>query len=388
MRAKISTPHRPHRHEPLRPGPEQAAPPAPEQYPPRAPTTGPVTDEELELGRRNHSAPLEALQWPLTPPGLHYTVVHFDIPDVQPETWRLRVHGAVEHPLELTLSDLQRRPRRTATVTLECAGNGRGRLDPRPQSVPWDTGAFGTAEWTGTPLAPILEEAGLAPEAVELVFTGADRGVQGGLEQDYARSLPVAVALEGDLILAYEMAGAPLPPQHGYPLRLLVPGWYGMASVKWLTAIDAVTEPAHLFQNEGTYRYSQSAEDPGEPVTRQRVRSLLIPPGIPDFFTRRRTVDAGPTMLRGRAWSGTGPVRRVEVGIDGHWMEAHVEPPPGPHAWQEFSAAWVADPGPHTLACRATDSAGNIQPLAQDWTYQGMGNNAVQEVAVEVRRSP
>lgn len=382
MRGKISTAHRPHRHEPAPPGP------SPEATPPHAPTTGPVTAEELELGRRNHSAPLEALRWPLTPPGLHYTVIHFDIPEIQPESWRLNVHGAVEHPLELTLSDLQRRPRRTTTVTLECAGNGRGRLGPRPQSVPWDTGAFGTAEWTGTPLAPILLEADVAPEAVELVFTGADRGVQGGLEQDYARSLTVAEALDGDLLLAYEMGGAPLLPQHGYPLRLLVPGWYGMASVKWLTQIEAVIEPAHLFQNEGTYRYSQSAEDTGEPVTRQRVRSLLVPPGIPDFFTRRRIVDAGPTMLRGRAWSGTGPVTRVEVGIDGRWMDAHVEPPSGPHAWQEFSAAWVADPGPHTLACRATDATGTVQPLAQEWTYQGMGNNAVQEIAVDVRPSP
>ncbi|MGT2463190.1 sulfite oxidase [Sinomonas atrocyanea] len=371
MRAKISTQHRPRRHETAAPAPNP-------------PSTGPLTAEELELARRNHSAPLEALRWPLTPPGLHYTVVHFDIPYLDPETWRLRIHGAVEHPLELTLSDLRRRPRRTAAVTLECAGNGRGRLEPRPPSIPWDTGAVGTAEWTGTPLAPILEEAGLAAEAIDLVFIGADRGVQGGLEQDYARSLTADEAMDEHVLLAYEMGGQPLPPQHGYPLRLLVPGWYGMASVKWLTSIEVLDRPAHAFQNERTYRYSQGAEDPGEPVTRMRVRSLLVPPGMPDFFTRRRSLDAGPTMLRGRAWSGEGPVVRVEVAIDGVWTDAHVEPPTGEHAWQEFSVVWVAVPGPHMLASRATDAAGRVQPLEQAWTYQGMGNNAVQEVTVEV----
>ncbi|WP_413249876.1 sulfite oxidase [Sinomonas flava] len=316
---------------------------------------------------------------------MHYLVVHFDVPQIDPESWRLRVGGAVEHPLELSLSDLHRRPRRTVPVTLECAGNGRARLDPRPVSMPWDTGGFGTAEWTGTPLAPILQEAGIPSQAVDVLFTGADRGIQGGLEQDYARSLAVADAMEDTLLLAYEMDGRPLPPQHGYPLRLLVPGWYGMASVKWLTSIDVLTEPAHAFQNESAYRYSQAADDAGEPVTRMRVRALMVPPGIPDFASRRRLMDAGPTMLRGRAWSGHGPVQRVEVAIDGHWADAHVEPAPAEHAWQEFSFAWVATPGSHTVGCRATDAAGTVQPLEAPWTFQGMGNNAVQEIEVEVR---
>lgn len=396
MRAKISTPHRPHRHEAGSPAasPDAAGSPAraageggsaPALAPPRPPITGPVTGEELELARRNHSAPLESLRWPLTPPGLHYTVVHFDIPDVRPEDWRLRVHGAVEHPLELTLSELRSRPRRTAAVTLECAGNGRGRLEPRPPSIPWDTGAVGTAEWTGTPLAPLLAEAGIAADAVDLVFTGADRGVQAGLEQDYARSLRAADALAEEVLLAYEMGGAPLPPQHGYPLRLLVPGWYGMASVKWLTSIEVLDRPARVFQNESTYRYSLAADDPGEPVSRMRVRSLMVPPGLPDFFTRRRSLGAGPTTIRGRAWSGEGPVVRVEIAIDGVWTEAQVEPPTAAHAWQEFSLVWVAAPGAHTLASRATDAGGRVQPLEQAWTFQGMGNNAVQELTVDVR---
>jgi hypothetical protein len=158
-----------------------------------------------------------------------------------------------------------------------------------------------------------------------------------------------------------------------------------MASVKWLTSIEVLDRPARVFQNESTYRYSLGADDPGEPVSRMRVRSLMVPPGLPDFFTRRRSLDAGPTTIRGRAWSGEGPVVRVEVAIDGVWTEAQVAPPTAAHAWQEFSLVWVAAPGAHTLASRATDAGGRVQPLEQAWTFQGMGNNAVQEITVDVR---
>ena len=204
----------------------------------------------------------------------------------------------------------------TTTVTMECAGNGRARLSPRPISQPWLGEAVGTAEWTGTPLRPLLEEAGPLDEAVELVFAGADRGIHKEVEHDYERSLPIADALRDEVLLAYEMNGAPLPPQHGFPLRLVVPGWYGMTSVKWLTRITAVREPFEGFQ-QLAYRYRQEPEDDGTPVTRMDPRSLMIPPGIPDFMTRSRIVDAGRHVLRGRAWSGWGPIERVEVSADG-----------------------------------------------------------------------
>ncbi|WP_427018991.1 sulfite oxidase [Pseudarthrobacter sp. P1] len=344
-----------------------------------------ITRDELQLASRNHAAPLEALRWPVTPPGMHYLLIHFDVPQLDPEAWRLRVHGAVGHELELDLAELASRPRRSLTVTLECAGNGRSRLDPRPLSQPWDLGAFGTAAWTGTPLGPLLAEASLDPDAVELVFTGADHGVQGGVEQDYARSLSVADACADDVLLAYEMDGRPLAPQHGYPLRLLVPGWYGMASVKWLASIEAVRTPFAGYQQAVAYHYQHDAADAGTPVSRIRVRSLLVPPGMPDFMTRQRLLAAGPVLLRGRAWSGTGPVVRVDVGIDGIWSPAQLEPAAGPQAWQEFSCVWVAAPGTHRVACRAWDAAGSVQPLEPEWNYQGMGNNAVQAFDVEVR---
>src|SRR6476646_4983027 len=202
-----------------------------------------ITLEELQLAARNHALPLEALRYPITPVGLHYLLIHFDIPAVDAETWRLEVGGRVARALSLSLDELKERPCRTLAVTMECAGNGRALTEPRALSQPWLLEAVGTAEWTGTPLAPILDEAGLDAEAIELVFSGLDRGVQGEVEHAYERSLPVAEARRDEVLLAYAINGQPLPPQHGFPVRLLVPSWYGMTPVKWLRAISAVDEP-------------------------------------------------------------------------------------------------------------------------------------------------
>ena len=353
--------------------------------PPSPPTDGPLTSEELQLAGRNRGMPLEAMRYDITPTGLHYLLVHFDIPAVDPATWRLRLGGLVDRPIELSLDDLRARPGRTIPVTLECAGNGRARLSPRPLSNPWLFEAIGTAEWTGTPLGPILDEAGLHDGARELVFTGADRGIQGGTEHDFQRSLSIDEARRPEVMLVYAMNGEPLQPQHGFPVRLVVPGWYGMASVKWLREIEAVGEPFQGYQQVKTYRFKADADDPGEPVSRIRVRALMAPPGIPDYFTRRRLVTAGRVSLTGRAWGGRAPIARVEVGIDGDWADAALGPSIGEFAWQPWSFDWDATPGKHLLACRATDADGERQPLTAPWNYQGMGNNSVQSIAVTVR---
>ncbi|MGF9662720.1 sulfite oxidase [Arthrobacter crystallopoietes] len=354
---------------------------------PAEPSTGLITEDELLLASRNHAMPLEMLRWYATPAGMHYLVIHWDVPAVDPETWSLRLHGAVHRELQLGLDDLRARDRRTLDVTLECAGNGRSLLKPRPVSQPWVLGGVSNAVWTGTPLSGLLAESGLEPGAVELVFTGEDRGFQGGVEQPYARSLPVEVAASDDVLLAYEMNGQPLMPQHGFPLRLLVPGWYGMTSVKWLRSIEAVTTPFEGFQQSVAYRFQQDAEDPGTRVSRIRVRALMVPPGEADFATRRRVLAAGPAVLEGRAWSGHGAVTAVSVGIDGMWFRAHLEPAVDRYAWRRWTFPWVASEGTHELMCRAEDTAGNIQPLEPEWNYQGMGNNAVQRIEVTVRPS-
>ncbi len=346
-----------------------------------------ITPEELQLAARNHGMPLEGMRYDVTPVGMHYLLIHFDVPEGDPAGWTVDVVGRVRTPLRLSLDDLRARPALTMPVTMECAGNGRARLRPRPVSQPWLSEAIGTGEWTGAPLAPILEEAGLEADVVDIVFTGADRGVQGGVEQEYERSLNVGEAMRQDVVLAYEMNGRPLAPQHGSPVRLLVPGWYGMASVKWLTRITAVTEPFAGFQMDA-YRVRSHADDPGTPVTRMQPRALMIPPGIPDFLTRRRIVDAGRHELVGRAWSGWGPVVGVEVAVDGGpWRPALLGAAGGPHAWVSWTFGWDAEPGERLLACRATDATGRTQPDDQRWNHHGFQNTTVQRVPVTVRAS-
>ncbi|HEX2027269.1 MAG TPA: molybdopterin-dependent oxidoreductase [Nitriliruptorales bacterium] len=263
---------------------------------------------------------------------------------------------------------------------------GRARLRPRAVSQPWLHEAVGTARWTGVPLADVLGEAGLDDRVVEVVFTGADRGVEGGIEQHYQRSLAVEDATRADVLLAYELNGQPLPPQHGAPVRLVVPGWYGMASVKWLTAIDAVDTPFHGYQQATAYRLRTDPDDDGIPVQRIAVRSLMIPPGIPDFLTRRRLVRGGPCELQGRAWSGAGAITRVEVSVDGGatWHDAERGAPVGRHAWTGWRWTWKAEPGEYELCCRATDGEGRAQPLAHRWNLGGYAVNTVQRIAVTV----
>jgi DMSO/TMAO reductase YedYZ molybdopterin-dependent catalytic subunit len=346
-----------------------------------------ITLDELQLSGRNHSIPLEALRHDITPIGLHYLLTHFDIPKVDAETWQLEVGGLVEKPLALTLADVKTRPARTMPVTLECAGNGRALIEPRPVSQPWLQGAVGTAEWTGTPLAPLLEEAGVAAEAKEIVFSGLDRGIQGESEHAYERSLPVAEAMRDEILLAWEINGQPLPPQHGFPLRLIVPGWYGMTHVKWLRSIAAVAEPFTGWQQDVAYHVRSSEDEQGEPVTRIKPRSLMVPPGIPEFLSRTRFLEPGRCEVEGRAWSGRAPVSRVEFSDDGGetWADAELGAQVGEFAWRGWSYAWDAAPGEHELCCRATDEAGNVQPLAAEWNWDGVCNNAVQRVQVVVR---
>jgi DMSO/TMAO reductase YedYZ molybdopterin-dependent catalytic subunit len=217
------------------------------------------------------------------------------------------------------------------------------------------------------------------------VFTGADRGFQGGEEHDFARSLSIADARRPEIMLVDEMNGAPLQPQHGAPVRLLVPGWYGMASVKWLTRIEAIDHAFQGYQQVRTYRFKDSADDLGEPVQQIRVRALMAPPGMPDYFSRRRLVDPGLVTIRGRAWSGTAPIEHVEVSVDGEWSEAALERPIGRFAWRGWGFDWDATPGEHELSCRATDAHGTVQPLEMPWNYGGMGNNGAQTVRVTVR---
>ena len=331
--------------------------------------------------------PLEALRWDLTPVGLHYVLIHYDIPEVDAASWRLRVGGLVERPLSLSLDDLRARPASEVAVTMECAGNGRAQLEPHVESQPWLLEAVGTALWRGVPVAALLDEAGLGEGATDALFTGLDRGVEGGEEQLYQRSVSLEELRACDALLAYELNGVPLPPQHGFPLRLVVPGWYGMTSVKWLSEISLSDAPFDGYQMSQAYRMRSAEDEVGEPVSRIAPRSLMVPPGIPEFLSRSRVVTAGPCELHGRAWSGEGEIVGVEVSTDGgaSWAAAELgDAALGRWAWRAWSFRWDAEPGDYVLCCRARDGAGNEQPLEAPWNVGGYMNNSVHRVSVTV----
>ncbi len=329
----------------------------------------------------NAESPLAGLREPVTPTPLHYVRSNFPLPD---HDGTLAVGGAVARPLTLTLDDLRALPAATLTVTLECAGNGRVGLMPLPTGEPWTGNAVATARWTGAPLHLVLERAAPLAAGVEVAFEGADHGpYRGGPDIHFVRSLPLARARDPEawVLLAYAMNDEPLTPDHGAPLRLLVPGWYGMASVKWLARIAVLTEPYEGQFQTKSYMYEWPNRE-REPVGTMRVKAAITDPAP------GATLPAGPYTVRGRAWSGTGPVTAVEVSVDGagEWQPARLDPPSGPYGWQAWSFDWAASGvGRHVLRARATDAAGNVQPDSPPWNRLGYGNNAVQVLVLDVR---
>jgi len=221
------------------------------------------SDKETTLAFRNHGHFAEFLNQSVTPLGMHYLLVHFDVPNLSAENYEIALGGRVRTPGRVSLADLQARPHVTEPVIMECAGTGRSTFSPRGIYVPWLKEAVGNYEWTGTPLRPLLEEAGLLDDAVEVLFTGWDTGVDLGVEHAFERSLPIKEALQDGVMLAWAQNGQSLLPQHGFPLRLIVPTWYGMASVKWLRAITVLNQPFRGIEQAKVYRYQKSATDPG-----------------------------------------------------------------------------------------------------------------------------
>ncbi|MEM7258275.1 MAG: sulfite oxidase [Pseudomonadota bacterium] len=342
------------------------------------------SEAEVGLANRNSGTLLETLRSDVTPVGAHYLLNHFDIPHVESaDDWQIQLHGCFKQPHTITLPALRDLPQITQRVTLECAGNGRRHIEPRWPSQPWGIEAVGTADWTGVSLASVLNAAAPDNNCREIVFHGCDVGIDGGKVHNFARSLSVKRAMHEHVMLVFAMNGQPLAPQHGFPLRLIVPGWYGMASVKWLNRIEAIDHAFQGHQQVGTYMYRDKRTDAGTPVTEIRVRSLLIPPGIPDWSTRRRLIKPGKVTITGRAWCGGGVgVDKVELGVNDQWIEATLQPSSDRYAWRLWQAEWQATSGQHMLRCRATDANGNRQPTEPQWDTAGFGNNSVQQVEV------
>ena len=348
-------------------------------------TDGVFSQTEVGLANRNSGVLLETLALDVTPTGLHYLLNHFDVPLLDENEHRLSFSGAFDSPYTLTMNDIKALTQVTMPITMECAGNGRAGMSPRSFSMPWMYEAVGTSQWTGTPLAPLIEKANPKTDVVEFSFMGADYGYDKGEGHFFGRSLTLEQIQDLDVLLVHTMNGLPLLPQHGAPLRIIVPGWYGMASVKWLRSIQALTQPFDGFQQVKTYRFRKNEEDPGRPITTIRVKSLMVPPGVPDWTSRKRFVNAGPVTLTGRAWSGAGvAIKQVEVEINNTWHTAELELNNDRYAWSKWTLDWLAQPGEYKLRCRATDVNDNIQPLDPPWDMAGFANNAAQTVHVFV----
>ncbi|MFI8521775.1 sulfite oxidase [Streptomyces sp. NPDC085481] len=357
---------------------------------PRGPGATAWSPETVTTDPYNAETPSAALTEPVTPAGALFVRDHFGVPRTAPDAWRLRIEGAVRTPYTLGYDELAALPHRELEVVLECAGNGRGTMTPRPPGLPWGQRAVGCARFAGVPFGSVAERAGVDPAAVEFVFTGADSGSVHGRPAAFERSLPLPVALHPDTLLATHLGGAPLTPEHGAPVRLVVPGRYAVADVKWLVGVRAVTVPfAGVFQTE-EYVYVDARGTPEGPVTALRVKSLITAPEPDEDLRRGRA-----TVVRGRAWSGEGvPVRRVEVRAvpedepeaeSAGWQDADLEAPSGPYAWTGWSYRWTPrSPGRYRVLARATDAHGATQPDQAPWNAHGYGCNTVAAVDVVV----
>jgi DMSO/TMAO reductase YedYZ molybdopterin-dependent catalytic subunit len=325
----------------------------------------------------NRPTPISALLDDVTDTRVHYRRNHFSYPMIDTGSWRLPITGAVDHAYQLSLDDLRARPRRSAAVLLECAGHRRTDFQPPISGVQWNIGALSQAEWVGAALADLLAEAQLRDDAVEVVLHGADSGAFSGIDgvHTFSRSIPIAKAMHPDTLLAYEMNGTLLPVEHGAPVRALVPGWYAMDSVKWLTSIEVVTEPFRGVFQEHDYRFQPA----GSSGIGTRIDEMLVH----SLFATISDGDQVPTdvAISGIAWGGGG-IASVEVSVDnGPWQPATVKDS-GPYQRSLWSVDLALAAGQRELAVRATDVAGRTQPVAPIWNQRGYVNNSVQRIRV------
>ena len=335
--------------------------------------------------------PIAALDRPITPNPLFYVRNHFPTPMLQANTWRLRVTGAVERELELTLDEVRRMPSRSVTMTLECAGNSRSMLNPVTRGVQWGNGAVSTTEWTGVSLLDVLNRAGLRQNAVDVVLEGADRGEITAEPRSpgvihFARSLPLAKARQQVVLLAYRMGNAELPANHGFPLRAVVPGWYGMASVKWLTRIVVTDRPFNGYFQSLDYSIYERRQGlvTVVPLAEMQVKSVIVSP-----TPMQRIAPNTPHRVHGAAWTGESEITRVEISSDGGrtWAQARLLENARAHCWRMWEFPWrtPAQAGRVTLMARATDARGNAQPMQRDTDRRNYMINHVLPVEVDVR---
>ena len=334
--------------------------------------------------------PLDRVDSFLTPTELFYVRSHSPAPKLELASYRLHIDGAVRSPFSLSYQELRDMPAETCVAILECAGNSRVFLVPQVQGAQWELGAVGNAEWTGVPLCALLERAGLEKDASEIVLEGPDRGVpkEGAIPPgpiSYARSLPRAKALQREVLIAYQMNGRDLSRDHGYPVRAIVPGYYAMASVKWLTRIYAVREPFQGYWQTSDYGYWDYVD--GQPVRRplgeMKLKSEIFRPTAYETLAPNRLY-----KMFGAAWAGETEVKEVSVSTDGGqtWALADFVDPVQRYAWRRWKFDWLTPkkPGQYTLLSRAKDANGDIQPDKHDENYASYGINHLLPIEVTV----
>lgn len=357
--------------------------PAPAQTP-RSMIVRSARPEDFEM-------PLDGFATYITPVERFYVRSHHYTPQVDPRQYRLTIGGQVERPLTLAIDELLRRTRTELVSVMECAGNGRGLLEPPIRGVQWLYGAVGNARWAGVRLADVLREAGPRASAQHVAFDGADVPV--GRQPDFQRSIPIARAMHPDTLLAWEMNGAPLTPSHGFPLRLIIPGWAGDGWVKWVTSLRLIESELDSFYMKSAYRHPGRPAPPGKrvdpahmhPVTSLAVKSIIATPAD------EAKIASGPVRIAGAAWSGETPVRSVEVSTDRgrSWQRAAFSAEQHRYGWRLWSYDWTPAAAAHyVIMARAWDAGGRTQPLVQEWNPQGYLNNVVQQVAIEYGSAP
>jgi DMSO/TMAO reductase YedYZ molybdopterin-dependent catalytic subunit len=315
----------------------------------------------------NSETPLDSIHGWVTPNRLFFVRNHFPVPPIDVARWRLDIGGSVARPRSWTWEELSALPERSVFATVECAGNGRSFLKPHVHGVQWGAGAIGHAEWTGVPLRLVLEKAGITAGAVEVMFEGWDQGTEADHPEpmNFSRSLPLAKALDPDTLLAYRMNGELLEPAHGFPLRLFVPGWYGIASVKWLKRIEVIDARFRGYYQTKKYTIQrQSAHGPETVVVGPMVvKSEIILP------REGAALGLGTNRIFGVAWAGEEAIDNVRVSSDGgrSWNQADLIGPSAPYSWSLWEYLWeVAEPGSYDLLSRACSHSGKIQPAAHD----------------------
>ena len=325
-----------------------------------------------QKGPNNLEMPFDQLDDFITPSELFYIRSHFPAPELDVRSYRLSIRGAVQRKLNLTYDDLRALPSRTCIATLECAGNSRVFLVPPVPGAQWELGAVGNAEWTGVPLSLLLEHAGLDEDVCEVVLEGADRGIPkeepkppGAIT--YARSIPRNRALEPDVLVAYAMNGKELTRDHGYPLRAVVPGHYGMASVKWLTDVIATTQPFQGYWQTSDYGYWDDST--GTPVRRplaeMKLKAQIARPRVYETLEPGR-----PYTIFGAAWAGTTDVAEIWISLDAgeSWVRGEFIDPINRNAWRRWRYDWITPtrPGRYTLMARAKGVDQSHQPAVHD----------------------